>query len=195
MLLRDGAWYTYEPAWVDEPDSLFAALMAEHSWEERTIWARDKPVLQPRLVSWSGELPYKYSGQTLEPRPWTGALATLVGRLRDELDVPFNHAVLNLYRDGRDRVAMHADNEPELGRDPVIASVSLGAERRFVIEHKGRRRKKTLRLAHGSLLVMGGSFQHRWRHAVPGDTRVKEPRINVTVRVLKGPPGWREWSG
>jgi alkylated DNA repair dioxygenase AlkB len=192
--LKDGAWYAHRERWLDEAaaSDLMDHLMAEQEWVQREIMARGRPVLQPRLMSWAGELPYKYSGLVLEPRPMTGVLQVLLDRLRDELQVPFNHVVLNLYRHGRDKVAMHSDNEPELGRNPVIASFSLGATRRFVMERKRRRRQLHVKLHHGSLIVMGGTMQHDWRHALPGDTKVKEPRINITARFMRGPTGWRE---
>ena len=188
--LRDGAWLDWDPAWLapDERDALMAALMAEVTLEERTIYAGDKAIVQPRLVGWGGDLPYRYTGQTLEPRPMGPALAGLVARVSDAVGVPFNHAVLNLYRDGRDHVALHADAEPELGRDPVIASLSLGATRIFIVKAKARSFWKRIKLVPGSLLVMGGSFQHRYRHQVPKEPGDVGPRLNVTLRQLHGPP-------
>lgn len=191
--LKQGAWLDWDPSWLPQyrADELLGQIREETAWEERHIIALGKPVLQPRLVGWAGELPYLYSGQTLEPRAPTPALAALWQAVEEVTGTRFNHAVLNLYRDEKDHVALHADNEPELGRCPTIASVSLGATREFVIKAKGRRYWKRMRLLHGSLLVMGGTFQHRYRHAVSKETQPTEPRINVTLRVLHGPPGWR----
>ncbi|MCB9521125.1 MAG: alpha-ketoglutarate-dependent dioxygenase AlkB [Myxococcales bacterium] len=189
------SWYSLTPEWLPlhEADDLLAELLSRPTWGERAIVARGVEVMQPRLVDWEGELPYKYSGQVLEPRPLTDALERLTALLRDACDEPFNHALLNLYRDGRDSVAMHADNEPELGITPTIASLSLGAARRFKLEHKhDRRQRRTLPLEHGTLVVMGGAMQRRWRHAVPRDASVDKPRVNVTLRTLLGPPGWRD---
>jgi alkylated DNA repair dioxygenase AlkB len=148
-----------------------------------------REVPQGRLMTWAGDEAYRYSGITLEPRPLVGPLAELTERLNDELSAGFNHVVLNLYRDGSDHVGRHADCETQLGYEPLIASLSLGAERRFVIEPKGKGRRWRKTLGNGSLLVMSGSLQHRFRHSLPRQPSVTEPRINVTWRRMLGPPG------
>ena len=187
--LPGGAWYRYVADWMAprEADLAFEALRGSLAWEERHIFARGKPVLQPRLVAWAGALPYRYSGQVLEPRGSPAALDALWRRVESAVTEPFDHVVGNLYRDGRDHVAFHADNEPVLGKDPLIASVSLGAERLFVLRPKWTRRTWKLRLAHGSLLVMGGRMQHSWRHAVPKTGGEVGPRLNLTFRQLRHP--------
>lgn len=193
--LGRGAWIAYVAEWIaaDEATALLEQLTAELPWEQRPIVVAGREVMQPRLLAWGGDLPYRYSGQQIEPRPLHPALAELMARAAAACEVPFNHAMANRYRDGRDSIGMHADSEPELGREPVIAAVSLGVRRRFVLERKGRRRaRRNLRLAHGSLLVMGGTCQQAWYHGVPRDPACERERINVTFRWLKGPPGWRE---
>ncbi len=189
------AWIDYVPGWIppDEADALLAALTAETPWEQLPIQVFGKPVMQPRLMAWGGDIAYRYSGLTLEPRPLSPTLEALRVRASEASGVAFNHVVLNLYRDGRDHIGMHADNERELGRDPVIASLSLGARRRFVLKPKNRqiRKKREIRLLHGCLVVMGGACQHTWYHGVPAEPEVVEPRINVTFRLLLGPPGTR----
>lgn len=192
--LDRACWYTYAPAWIPsaEADALFETLMEESEWQQRAIVARGKEVMQPRLLDWAGTERYRYSGQELETRPFSAALEALTARVAEATDAPYNHVLLNLYRDGRDSIGMHADNEPELGWEPTIASISLGAQRRFIIQHKKKRSwRRTITLEHGSLLVMGGAFQRRWRHAVPRQAAEIGPRINVTLRELLGPPGWR----
>lgn len=194
--LKFDAWLDHDPDWLDleEADALLAALLDRDDWAQLPIQVFGKEVLQPRLMAWAGALPYRYSGLTLEPRPLDDTLADLLERASDAADTPFNHVMLNLYRDGEDRIGPHADDEPELGRDPTIGSLSLGATRRFICQPKRRfksKRKERLRLTHGSLLVMGGAFQRCWYHGVPGDSGVSEPRINVTFRRLMGAPGWR----
>lgn len=187
-------WYTYWPAWLsrDEADAMLAALTAESVWVQRPIYALGKEIIQPRLMDWAGDLPYRYSGQELEPRVAIPRVAELAERVSAVAGEQFNHVLLNLYRDGRDSIAMHADNEPELGWEPVIASLSMGAERRFVIQHKKKRSwRRSIVLQHGSLLVMAGAFQRQWRHALPRQADLTQPRINVTFRRLFGPPGWR----
>lgn len=193
--IGDGAWISYVPAWLDaeEGHRLLAELLGGVPWEQRPIFAFGEPIVQPRLMGWGGELPYRYSGQTLEPRPLPGCLEPLLARVSEAVGVPFNHVVFNRYRDGQDNIAYHADNEPELGRCPVIAAVSLGVRRKLVITPKRKRSvKRTHNLDHGSLFVMGGSMQHTWRHAVPKQASVTGERINVTFRLLHGPPGWRQ---
>lgn len=191
--LGQNAWISYQPLWIDprQADELYQRLYTELDWEEREINARGKKVMQPRLMGWGGELAYLYSGQVLEPRPLHPVLKELSERLSSTLNHPFNHVVTNLYRDGHDRVGYHADDEPELGYEPLIASVSLGATRRFVMRHKYKKRKKSITLKHGSLLLMGGTCQHRWYHAVLAEPHVEAPRINLTFRFLRGEPGWR----
>ena len=199
-LFGDHAWVDYYPQFLDQDEGseLFHLLVASEEWEARAIQVFGKAVQQPRLMSWGGELPYRYSGQTLEPREVNPLLKTLWTKIEHKSNAKFNHVVINYYRDGRDHMGMHADDERELGRDPVIAALSLGVNRRFVLEPKARRgkrgrrgRKYTLHLAHGSLMVMGGDLQHTWRHGVP-KVRASDPqgaRLNITFRQLLGAPG------
>lgn len=194
--LKFDAWWDYEADWLApaEADDVFEALMDRPDWEQKPIRVFGREVLQPRMMAWAGELPYRYSGLTLPAQDYDPVLDALRERASATAGVPFNHVMLNLYRDGEDRIGPHADDEPELGTDPVIASLSLGAARRFVAQPKRRfrsKRKERLVLAHGSLLVMGGAFQRNWYHGVPAQAAIKEARINVTFRRLLGPPGWR----
>lgn len=191
------SWTLHDPAWLppDEADAVLEALLGRADWVHRPIVVFGREVAQPRLTTWAGDEAYRYSGQTLPPRPFDPLLRELTDRASAVCDTPFNHVVLNLYRDGRDHIGLHADNEPELGRCPVIASLSVGAPRRFVLCPKHDRRRKAQRrvtLEHGSLYVMGGAFQHRWRHALPKQGDVVEPRVNLTFRWLRGPVGWRQ---
>ena len=192
--LGAGAWYVYVAGWLDAPaaTALQDALTAQVPWEQRSIQMFGKEILQPRLIGWAGDLPYRYSGQSLPPREPLPVIEPLWARVREEVEIPFNHLLLNRYRDGQDAMGYHADDEPELGYEPVIAAVTLGVRRKFVFKAKGRRKKtRTVQLAHGSLLVMGGTCQHRFYHGVPRQASVGEERINVTFRLLRGPPGWR----
>lgn len=196
--LRRASYIDYAPHWLDESEATewFAWCVEHLAWEQRAIVAGGKEVMQPRLMAWAGDLPYRYSGQTLEPRPLEGRLLSLCERASDAAGEAFNHVVINRYRNGRDHIGMHSDAEFELGKDPVIASLSLGCERTFVIQPKdkrGRKQSKRFPLEHGSMLIMGGSFQHRWRHAVP-KSGTGDERLNITFRRLHGPPGWRWWD-
>jgi len=194
--LKFGAWLDLDPDWLapDQADALLSTLLDRPDWEQLPIVVFGKQVLQQRLMTWAGEQAYRYSGLTLQPRPLDPVLAELNDRVSAAAGVDFDHVMLNLYRDGQDKIGPHADDEPELGPDPVIASLSLGATRRFVCQPKRRyrsKRRERVSLTHGSLLVMGGAFQRAWYHGVPAQAAVDEPRINVTFRKLMGPPGWR----
>lgn len=195
--LKYDSWLDFDPTWLDgeQADAALADLTGNQPWEQLPITIFGRQVLQPRLMSWAGEVPYRYSGLTLAPRPITGVLADLTARVSAAADVPFNHVMLNLYRDGQDSMGRHADDEKELGRDPIVGSLNLGATRKFVYRLKNQKvskKRHTLRLNHGSLLIMGGAFQHAWYHEVPKQASVEQPRINITFRLVKGPPGWRE---
>lgn len=190
--LGGGAWFTLADGWVDDADAVFAALRDGQPWAQRPVYVFGRELPQPRLTAWAGELPYRYSGQTLPAQPADAVVATLMASASAACGVAFNHALLNLYRGGHDKMGLHADNEPELGKDPVIASISLGETRRFRLVPKDKRaRPRTVWLEHGSLLVMGGTLQHRWRHEVPGTNKPLGARINITLRHILGPPGWR----
>ena len=142
------------------------------------------------FAAWHGdaEASYVYSGVRHDPLPWTSALRDVRGRLSDETDHEFNSVLLNLYRDGFDSVSWHADDEPELGPAPVIASISLGAPRVFQMKHKQRSdiSRVDIQLEHGSLLMMAGDCQRCWMHQVPKrkGRNAPGPRINLTFRSI-----------
>jgi alkylated DNA repair dioxygenase AlkB len=159
-------------------------LLAEVPLEERSIFLFGRAVLQPRLVGWAGDRPYTYSRQTLEPRPMGPCLTALL-ELTDQVSgYRFNHALVNLYRDGSDSMGMHSDDEPELGELPVVASWSFGAERPFVIAAKRGSERRRILLPPGSLLVMEGETQRHFRHGLPKSRGVTTPRLNVTFRLV-----------
>ena len=185
-----GGLVRYAPGWltVDEGDALMRALRAGVDWKQGAIAMFGREVLEPRLTAWFGDADYTYSGRTMRAAPWPASLAALRARLDRAADALFNAVLLNLYRDGSDSMGLHSDDEPELGTDPIIASVSLGAERRFVLVPKkkaARDRALEVRLAHGSLLVMAGSCQHHYRHGLPKELGAGE-RINLTFRRIVG---------
>jgi alkylated DNA repair dioxygenase AlkB len=175
------------------PPSVAAALMQELintiPWRQEPIKLFGKEIMQPRLTAWHGDptAHYHYSGLSLEPQPWTPALQGLRQQVSAAIGAEFNSVLLNLYRTGQDSMGWHADNEPELGPNPVIASVSLGATRRF------RLRPSTgtsayapvgLDLPPGSLLVMRGPTQAHWHHALPKTSRAVGARLNLTFRQI-----------
>ena len=194
-----GAWVELWEGWVEAPaaEALQRALTLELAWEQREIVLFGKRILQPRLIAWAGELPYRYSGQTLEPRAWPPALEAqmlaLCERVAQAAGSAFNHVLINRYRDGRDSMGYHADAEPELGPDPVVATLSLGQTRCFSLRaHRPQAAEKALRLPlrTGSLLVMGGSCQRHYRHAIPKQaSEAAGERISLTFRRVLDAPG------
>ena len=182
-----GAELWFAPDWLEagQADALFAELRDSIEWETHRIRLFGREVDSPRLSSWIGDegASYTYSGTRFQPRPWPHALADIRRRLARELDCEFNSVLANRYRNGRDYMGWHSDNESALGPRPVIASLSLGATRRFVL--KGRqepRRRLALELPCGSLLVMRGETQQNYRHALPRTAKPVGERINMTFR-------------
>lgn len=181
------------PGWLaaGEADALYDALMQQVAWEMHRIRMFGRMVDSPRLSCWIGDpgASYVYSRVRFEPRPWPAALAALRPRIDAAAGVAMNSVLANLYRDGRDAMGWHSDDEPELGPRPVIASLSLGGTRRFAFRHcHDPARKCTLELPHGSLLLMAGDTQAQWRHALPRTARPVPPRINLTFRRILPSP-------
>lgn len=140
----------------------------------------------PRLQAWYGDnyQAYTYSGLTMKALPWTPELGELRKRIEQHTGFLFNSCLANLYRDGNDTVGWHSDDEPELGVNPTIASLSLGESRDFQLKHKITKEKLTIPLKTGGLLLMSGETQHYWQHCIPRTKRVKSPRINLTFRLI-----------
>ena len=188
ITLTTSAWIEHEPTWIPRPeaDALLEALRHELAWEQREVVLFGRRVLQPRLIAWAGDLGYRYSGQTLEPRAFTPAVERLLWRVRERTGVPFNHVLVNRYRDGSDSMGFHADDEPELGEDPVVATFSLGAPRRLVLKPRRRHggERHTLDLGRGSLLVMGGTCQRDYYHGVPRQPGLLGERMSLTFRKI-----------
>jgi alkylated DNA repair dioxygenase AlkB len=166
---------------------LFKELLATIPWRQEPIKLFGKEVMQPRLTAWHGDpnAHYRYSGLSLEPLPWTPALQHLRKEVSTATGADFNSVLLNLYRTGQDSMGWHADNEPELGPEPIIASVSLGATRRFRLRPgvgTFPHAPVGLDLPPGSLLLMRGPTQQRWQHALPKTSRPVEARMNLTFR-------------
>jgi alkylated DNA repair dioxygenase AlkB len=172
-----------------ESDALLEELTRDIAWKQETIRIMGSDVLTPRLTAWYGDAgkSYTWSGMTQHPHPWTPALLRMKERVEAAAAVRFNSVLLNLYRDGRDSVGWHSDDEPELGENPVIASVSLGAARSFQLKHKhDPDLRHKIELTHGSLLLMRGTTQHFWKHQIPKTAKPCDPRINLTFRIIRG---------
>jgi len=172
----------------EEAAKLTQRLLASLAWEHRQIQLFGRWVDQPRLTAWYADpgLSYRYSGTDWHPTPWTPDLQVIKQAVENRLGVAFNSCLANLYRDGHDSMGWHADDETSLGPEPVIASVSLGAERDFALRRRDDHTiKHTIPLPHNSLLVMAGQTQHAWHHALPKRKRVTQPRINLTFRRVR----------
>ncbi|HZV63661.1 MAG TPA: alpha-ketoglutarate-dependent dioxygenase AlkB [Telluria sp.] len=163
---------------------VLAALIAETAWkaEHITLWGRR--LLQPRLSAWHGEARYTYSGLTMEPLPFTPLQREIKAAVEQASGRRFNSVLLNYYRDGRDSMGMHSDDEAELGPAPAIASVSFGATRTFILKHKRSKQTLKLELEAGSLLLMSGSTQKNWLHGINKVTAAVGPRVNLTFRYI-----------
>lgn len=187
FVLPDADVALHEFLGEEEADRLFEELRVSIPWRQDRIRLYGKEHDAPRLHQWfaDGGMSYTWSGIRMEASPWVPALREIRERLEVKTDIHFNTVLANLYRDGHDTVGWHADDEPELGPEPVIASVSLGAERDFVLQHKERTDlKEVIPLSHGSLLLMKGRTQACWQHCVPRRKRVRGARINLTFRLV-----------
>jgi alkylated DNA repair dioxygenase AlkB len=182
------------PTLLDGPsaDRLLAALLTEVAWERHVVRIAGRDLPCPRLSAWYGDpgATYTYSGLSLRPAPWIEPVAEIRRAVEAATGRIFDSVLANLYRDGGDSMGWHSDDEAELGPDPPIASVSLGATRRFVLRHRRRRDapRLDLPLAHGSLLLMQGPTQHYWRHALPKTRRPVGARVNLTFRRIVEQP-------
>ncbi|MDR7194345.1 alpha-ketoglutarate-dependent dioxygenase AlkB family protein [Luteimonas terrae] len=181
------------PHWlpVAEADALFEALHIDIPWARHRLRIFGREIEAPRLSCWIGDpdATYRYSGTRFVPQPWPAALAPVRDAVSEAAGIAFNSVLANLYRDGQDAMGWHSDDERELGPRPVIASLSLGATRRFVLKARapdadGVVARHVLALPHGSLLVMRGDTQALYRHALPRTARPVGPRINLTFRKI-----------
>ena len=187
--IPDGKIFYY-PTFLSkkEADLLYAVFLETTPWQKDNISVYGKTYEQPRLTSLYGlnEKPYSYSNISMHPNPMTPILKDLLSKIENKTEHSFNAVLLNLYRDGKDSNGWHADNEKELGENPIIASISLGQERYFHLKHREIKEERfKIKLAHGSLLLMAGALQHHWLHQIPKTTRPLKQRINLTFRNIK----------
>ena len=178
----------YYPNFFDsgKANALFERLKSDIPWQQDSITVYGKTHPQPRLTALFGNegKPYSYSNIVMQPHPWTPLLVFVKEEVESVCETLFTTVLLNYYRDGKDSNGWHADNEKELGRNPVIASVSLGVTRRFDLKHNLTKETIQLELEHGSLLIMGGELQHYWKHQIPKQAKIASPRINLTFRKI-----------
>ncbi|XP_012885488.1 PREDICTED: alpha-ketoglutarate-dependent dioxygenase alkB homolog 3 isoform X1 [Dipodomys ordii] len=183
---------------VEEANWILEQLHRAVPWKQRVGVREDITYLQPRLTAWYGELPYTYSRITMEPNPhWPPVLSTLKNRIEENTGHTFNSLLCNLYRDEKDSVDWHSDDEPSLGTCPVIASLSFGATRTFEMRKKPPPEENgdytyvervKIPLDHGTLLIMEGATQADWQHRVPKEYHSREPRVNLTFRTIYPDP-------
>lgn len=175
---------------VVEADRAFTEVLDTTAWEEQTLTIFGKRVREPRLSAWvSDGVSYTYSRSTRHPIGWTPALSAIRSRCEEVAATQFNGVLANYYRDGNDHMGWHADDEPANGPAPIIASVSLGATRRFDFRHNETKEVVSIELTHGSLLVMSQQSQHMWKHRIAKTTKIKSPRVNLTFRFVD--PSWQ----
>lgn len=189
LLSQDGEVYLFQDFFSEEDrKKYFKSLLEDTPWEQKPIKLFGKEVMQPRLTAWFSDegMSYRYSGLTMNGHVWTPILLKIKERIEEKVQVRFNGVLLNLYRNHDDSMGWHRDNEKELGPNPVIGSVSLGATRRFLLRHCERKDLKVeLELKDGSFLLMKGKTQHFWQHSVPKESSAAGPRINLTFRIIK----------
>lgn len=183
---KDGSWILYCPGYCLSPD--FERLDQDIAWQQDQIKIFGRSIDLPRLTAWYGDAgaSYVYSGIRNDPKPWTETLSALRERFQTELGITFNSVLANRYGHGQQHQGYHADDEKELGTAPIIASLSFGASRRFLVKARGTGNKaEAFDLENGSLLLMGGDLQRDYVHAISKSTRVHGPRINLTFRQIK----------
>ena len=187
--LADASIQEYPKAFsIQESDFYLSKLISDISWKQDSLKIAGKRVPVPRLQCWMGDpqARYAYSGIQLDPEPWSELVIAIRTRICELTGHQFNSALLNYYRHGQDSVAWHADDEKELGPEPVIASVRFGAERPMQLKHKhqaGAPRYRIL-LRNGSMILMGKTLQNNWLHQIPKTKSITDPRINLTFRTI-----------
>lgn len=183
-----GAELALWPRWLSAAESEQALLVLQQQlpWSQDSIMMFGKRVFIPRHQVWMGEphCEYRYSGTTFKPCAWHPLVRELTEQVSEFLNRQFNCVLLNAYDDGRHHMGWHADNEPELGHDPAIASLSLGAARRFDLKHRHHAWQMSVELTSGSLLLMAEGLQRHWLHRLPKQSQVKHCRINLTFRYI-----------
>ena len=187
--IEDGAlclWHPLLPS--HEAETLYAQLTKTLNWKQDEMIIAGKRIAIPRLQAWYGdaESQYGYSGIALQPLSWTEELLAIKQTIETITQHRFNSVLVNHYRDGQDSVSWHQDNEPELGPNPIIASLSLGETRQFQLRHITKKYPTIkLDLPHNALLLMSGTTQQNWHHQVPKTKKAVGPRINLTFRLIQ----------
>ncbi|MBZ9631942.1 alpha-ketoglutarate-dependent dioxygenase AlkB [Salegentibacter sp. LM13S] len=173
---------------TEKANFLFEKLLKEIPWQQQNIKLFGKEIPQPRLTAFYAEkgITYTYSGLQLKPEPFSTEILALKTQTQELSGFDFNTCLANLYRDGSDSMGWHADDEKVLGKNPIIASISLGSVRSFQFKHKNNKNlREKIELQHGSLLIMKGTMQHFWKHQLPKTKKKVSSRINLTFRKIQ----------
>jgi alkylated DNA repair dioxygenase AlkB len=181
-------WFQQRLALDLAPDEVMRRLVQETDWRHEEIQVWGKLHKQPRLSAWHGEASYRYSGKTFHPQPFTALQLHIKQAVERATGRQFNSVLLNYYRDERDSMGFHADDERELGPEPAIASVSFGASRTFILKHRELPKTVKLALGDGCLLLMAGVLQQHWLHGINKERAARGPRINLTFRKILSYP-------
>ncbi|MBK8683609.1 MAG: alpha-ketoglutarate-dependent dioxygenase AlkB [Bacteroidetes bacterium] len=188
ILPKDGEVY-YLPDFFSKQESekLFAVLLNEIEWQQDEVMMFGKRIVTQRRMAWYGDenKQYRYSGILRTPKPWTRTLQEIQHLVNSTFQTSLNACLMNLYRNGEEGMGWHSDDEPELGKEPIIVSLSLGAQRAFDFKHKDLGNKQRIYIEDGSLLLMKGATQKHWKHALPKSKKVLNPRINLTFREIQ----------
>ena len=187
-LIIDDGWILFEEEFYTQKESedLYVNLLETLNWNQGEIVLFGKKYLTPRLEAFYADknLNYSYSGQQLVKQDFNSILLKIKNKLEEKSGFTFNSVLANYYRDGSDSNGWHADNEKELGKNPLIASLSFGTERRFDMKHMNSNKRLKIALKSGSLLIMGGEIQHHWKHQIAKSKRINSGRINLTFRTI-----------
>jgi alkylated DNA repair dioxygenase AlkB len=167
-----------------ESESIYQRLLQQQNWPDNRYVVAGRQFILPRLQIWHADqgISYSYSNNLLQTRPWTPLLSEIRTKIEAFLNYRFNSVLVNLYRNGEDYVGWHADNEREMGDQPLIASLTFGADRQFAFRHKKTTEHGQVLLSSGTLVIMQPDFQHHWLHSVPIDKNITAGRINLTFR-------------
>lgn len=187
VLPHDGESIYFGPLFAPEDaDMHLAFLLNNIPWKHDETMMFGRRITTARKVAWYGDpgCDYTYSGNTKRALAWTPELYGLKERVEEQSGSQYNSCLLNLYSNGEQGMGWHQDNEAELGENPIIASLSFGATRRFDFRHKESREKVSVMLEHGSLLLMKGGTQENWQHQLPKTKKVLTPRVNLTFRTI-----------
>lgn len=189
VVLESDGLVEYYPTFLNSIDAenYFQRLTKEIAWKSDVLTIFGKQIITKRKVAWYGDAPFEYiySKNSKVALPWTKTLLSIKEHLENYTQEQFNSCLLNFYHDGNESMGWHSDDEMTMKKHAAIASISLGAERSFIFQHKISKEKHSIELENGSLLLMKDTTQDYWKHQLPIRKRIHTPRINLTFRHFK----------